>query len=91
MADPIVDTTKGAVTFPKPEDKVAGEKQKKGYVYLPQATLDKLVTLARQDGWKPDAETDRGKAQQANKAAAVYVNLAVQMLLDKRAGPQKTS
>ena len=94
MVDPIVDVGSGKVTFPKPEEKAKAVAEKKGYVYLPQAVLDKLVGLAKQDGWKPDAETDRGQKQQANKAAAVYVGLAVEMLLTKRAGiapGQKTS
>ncbi len=84
--EPTVDRKTGIVTFPKPEEKLAKEAEKKGYVYLPQVTLDRLVSLAKQDGWKPDAETERGVAQQANKAVAVYVALAVQMLLDKRSG-----
>ena len=86
MADPIVDAVTGKVSFPKAEAKEKVAAEKKGYIYLPQATLDRLVALAKQDGWKPDAETERGQKQQANKVAGIYVGMAVQMLLDKRAG-----
>ena len=86
MVDAIVDIKTGKVTFPKPESKEAKEAAVSDmwYCAIPKVTLGKLGKLAAQDGFKPDAETDKGKANQLSKAARTYVLLALDMYTASR-------
>ncbi len=84
MAKPIVDLKTGKVTFPKEEATTKAAAEEVGYVSLPKATLDKLAVLARRDGFKADAETERGQANQTSKVCRVYVQLAIDRLLADR-------
>lgn len=87
VVEPIVNKGTGIVTFPKPEaKKAAAPAEDMAYVAIPKAAMNQLVSLAHKDGFKADAETDRGKANQASKAARTYVLLAIDMLVAKRAG-----
>ena len=84
MTHPIVDVARGTVVFPKAEAKRAKAVKEQIYVYITKASAQKLASLAAKDGFKPDAETERGVAAQTKKAISVYVQMAIDGLIAKR-------
>lgn len=88
--EPIVDVASGKVTFPKVEPKAEKEAKDTTYVYISKSSAAKLAGLAKQDGFSPDAQTERGVAQQTNKAVGVYVQMAIDSLIAKRATPARS-
>jgi len=84
VAQPIVDTATGTVKFPKAEAKAVKVAKEQIYVYITRASAQKLATLAAKDGFKPDAETERGVANQTKKAISLYVQMVIDTLIQKR-------
>lgn len=83
------DKEAGTLTFTKPKAE-RGEKAKKAVVTwvglnVPTENYNGLAELAHLDGFEPDADTEKGQATQTATAVRSYINLAIEMLLAKRA------
>lgn len=86
MVQPKVDVASGTITFPKPEaGKPAAAAEPMAYVAIPKAKMAEVAKLAVTDGFKPDAETEKGKANQTAKACRLYVLMAIDKLIAQRA------
>lgn len=69
----------------KPEEvKVAQEGPKPIYVMLDPEQAKAIDGFAAQDGFKVNAETDRGKANQMGSIRRKYVELALGMAIEAR-------
>lgn len=88
----VVGTDKetGKVIFEKPK---VGKKEKVEIdrVSIPQDRMNALKKLAAKDGFKPDAQSDKGVMAQTTRAVTAYIVLAIDLLIDKRAAPPKES
>jgi len=86
MVQPIVDLKSGKVTFPKAEAKAKGTPvpSTDAYVAIPKATMTRLASLAKADGFKADAETPKGQSVQTSKACRTYILMAIDQLLTLR-------
>lgn len=85
MPQHIVDPKTGKVTF-KPVEKKEGESTpvEGQYILLPLSYKERLTTLAYNDGFEADAETEKGQQIQLSRAMKTYTLLALDMYFATR-------
>jgi len=86
MSGLVIDRTAGKVTFPKAEAQVKPAKSDVVRVHMdvPANSYKGLANLAARDGFKPNAKTPKGQANQTAAVCRTYINLAIDILLAKR-------